>query len=432
MTLGRAVAEVPVPLGGGGGDDDVRVEDVQVDAMAWIEGLKRGQSLYDADTDATSPTLTPPSPPTRPPKTQTKGAYTTARTVDGGRKIFRLSNHVQRLHDSARDLMAAEAGDAANAAADTPPLQAPPPPLPQLRAAAERVMARAVRRVTRGRRGQQQEEEEEVKLTLLLTWGAVGSSSPSFRLCCHAQALPPLPRPAVVRAVACGRPRANARAKDSAWVRERRAAVDLAKRAAAALDDARGCGGGHGEGNNNQEQTGGASPSPSPSPSAVEETLLVGEGGALEEGASSNFFALTKDGVLQTSGEDAVLPGTVRAVVLRVAREGPGAEAAAAAAWPVASVAEGRAPRLAEAGQWRACFLSSTSRQLLPVDELLDATDAAEAEAAGREDVPVPRVVFSSSASGGRGGDPGVAALVAAVRAAILADSEPLPLENES
>jgi hypothetical protein len=345
--------------------------------------------------------------------------------------------HVQRLAESAQAMAEAEGGGAAA----TTTLQLPP--LPALRAAAERVMARAVRRVTRRRQGdepeKQEEEEEEVKLTLLLTWPprrwegddadsaatAAANATDACRLACHAQALPRPPRPPVVRAVACGRPRANARAKDSAWVRERRAAVELAKRAAAAFDD--GGGGGRGDA--------AAAAAATTAPIPVEETLLVGPEGALEEGASSNFFALTRDGVLQTAGEDVVLPGTVRAVVLSVARRGlgGGGQAAASGCWPVSRVDEGRAPRLGEAaaGSWRACFVSSTSRQLLPVEEVLDATEAAAVEAAaaaageagsGAGAVPVPRVAFRT-----QGDDPGVAALVEAVRVAILEDSEPLP-----
>lgn len=304
------------------------------------------------------------------------------------------------------------------------------PPLTALRAAAERVMARAVRRVMRQKvssKETQGEDEEEVKLTLLLTWprppSSPSSSSSSCRLACHAQALPRPPRPPVVRAVACGQPRSNTRAKDSAWVRERRAAVELAKRAAAAFDAAAASAAAAAE-------AGAPPPSSSSSSVVVEETLLVGPQGALEEGASSNFFALTREGALQTAGEDVVLPGTVRAVVLAVARQGVERQVEG---WPVSRVEEGRAPRLAEAGEWRACFVSSTSRQLLPVEEVLDATEAmapAGGEAAAGGAVPVPRVAFRAGGGGGREkeeADAGVAALVAAVREAILADSEALP-----
>jgi len=358
--------------------------------------------------------------------------------------VFRLAMHVQRLSESGRAMAEAEAkaaageagaGAAAAAASAAAAAEALIPPPAALRAAAELVMARAARSILR-----QKKDDEEVKLTLLLNWPAppagttaaaaaaapaAGGSAPAppaagrLRLLCHAQALPAAPRPAaVVRAVACGTPRANARAKDSAWVRERRAAVELAKRAAAALDASTAANAGDANAN--------AAAAAAPAPSIpVEETLLVGPDGALEEGASSNFFVLTRDGALQTAGEDSVLPGTVRAVALDVARRGvaegwPG--------WPVSRVEEGAAPRLGDASAWRACFVSSTSRQLLRVDEVLDATGAAAAEAAGLP-VPAPAVAFSVRGAAARP-DEGVASLVAAVRDAILADSEPLPLDG--
>lgn len=61
-------------------------------------------------------------------------------------------------------------------------------------------------------------QDREVKLTLLLTWG-VGGESDSY---CHAEPLPPRPTPPIKLQVR-GLPRVNARAKDSEWVRQRKA-----------------------------------------------------------------------------------------------------------------------------------------------------------------------------------------------------------------
>ena len=81
---------------------------------------------------------------------------------------------------------------------------------------------------------QQQQERAEVRqlrLTVLMTWGGGGGSGgngngsgrgpPDFELWCHAEPLPPRPRPPVKLQMR-GLPRANARAKDSEWVRQRR------------------------------------------------------------------------------------------------------------------------------------------------------------------------------------------------------------------
>jgi hypothetical protein len=132
----------------------------------------------------------------------------------------------------------------------------------------------------------------------------------------HAQRLSPR-RPPPILVEAFGAPRSSAAAKDSAWVAQRRG-----------LEAARGAG--------------------------VEEVLLVGAGGRALEGLQTNFFAVDGGGVVRTAGEG-VLEGTVRALVLAVcAREGI----------PVAL----EAPALGGAAGWRAAFLTSTSRLLLPVD----------------------------------------------------------------
>merc|ERR1711871_642930 len=81
-----------------------------------------------------------------------------------------------------------------------------------------------------------------------------------------------------------GAPRGNARAKDSAWVRQRGVLEAL-------------------------------------KPDDVQEIVLVDGEGDLLEGLSSNFYALS-DGSLQTA-EEGVLLGTVRAAALDVCeREG--------------------------------------------------------------------------------------------------------------
>jgi thiol oxidase len=183
----------------------------------------------------------------------------------------------------------------------------------------------------------------EFKVTVLLLWGGArcaearaalapllagvpgsdalagaASGDAEGLLLTHAQRLAPR-RPPPIRVEAFGAPRASAAAKDSAWVAQRRG-----------LEAAKGAG--------------------------VEEVLLVGEGGGALEGLQTNFFAVDGGGVLRTAREG-VLAGTVRGLVLDVcAREGI----------PVVM----DAPALAGAAAWRGAFLTSTSRLLLPVDEL--------------------------------------------------------------
>jgi len=86
-------------------------------------------------------------------------------------------------------------------------------------------------------------------------------------------------------------------------------------------------------------------------PAGVEEGLLVGEGGALLEGLSSNFFAVV-GGVLRTEEERALI-GVTRSLVLEVA-EG---------IVPV----ERRAVRIDDLPRVDEAFLTSVSREVLPV-----------------------------------------------------------------
>eukprot|EP00736_Rhodelphis_marinus_P010877 Rmarinus@m.10019 len=88
----------------------------------------------------------------------------------------------------------------------------------------------------------------------------------------------------------------------------------------------------------------------------VNEVLLCEEDGSLSEGLSSNVFAVM-DGTIFTT-DNRILKGTVRDLVLEVcADEGI----------PVAL----EAPRLQHVQRWEACFITSTSRLVLPAQRLL-------------------------------------------------------------
>ena len=206
----------------------------------------------------------------------------------------------------------------------------------------------------------------ELKVTVLVSWdqhhcagGEEGASPspPASTVACHVAPLPP-PAPRPVRVEVRGEPRANAGAKDSSWVAER-APLEALMRAAG--EDSAGCG-------------------------AVNELLLSSADGELFEGSQTNFFAVrrrpspptpaspapggavggggkaaeavrARDCYVQTAGDGLVLGGTVRRLLLEVCeREG--------------IAVKFEAPRLSERDEWVACFVSSTSRLLLPIDEL--------------------------------------------------------------
>lgn len=89
-----------------------------------------------------------------------------------------------------------------------------------------------------------------------------------------------------------------------------------------------------------------------------DDILLVDHStGQVLEGGSSNFFAVTAAGGLQTAKEG-VLIGTVRDAVLAIAKE-------------EGLAVEQRPPLLSEAGTaWTGCFLTSTSRGALPIQAI--------------------------------------------------------------
>jgi branched-chain amino acid aminotransferase len=86
-------------------------------------------------------------------------------------------------------------------------------------------------------------------------------------------------------------------------------------------------------------------------PPGVQEGLMLGEAGAILEGLSSNFFAITR-GELRTE-EERVLQGVTRALVLEVARK----------VLPVIL----RPVRLDQLAELDECFITSVSREILPV-----------------------------------------------------------------
>ena len=89
-------------------------------------------------------------------------------------------------------------------------------------------------------------------------------------------------------------------------------------------------------------------------PAEVEEGLLVGEDGAVLEGLSSNFFAVV-GGTLRTEEERALI-GVTRSLVLEVAD----------GLMPV----DGRAVRRDELAQIDEAFITSVSREVLPVVQI--------------------------------------------------------------
>lgn len=90
----------------------------------------------------------------------------------------------------------------------------------------------------------------------------------------------------------------------------------------------------------------------------VEEVVLKDMNGSISEGISSNFFCYCS-GDLCTAPLDHVLPGSISSLVLEICdREG--------------IQVKFEMPNIRELDGWESAFITSTSRLLLPIDEIRD------------------------------------------------------------
>ncbi|TYZ67665.1 hypothetical protein PybrP1_005809 [[Pythium] brassicae (nom. inval.)] len=266
---------------------------MRADARLLVTAARNGRALA-CDVDATAFILAHP-----------RGAYTAARTVAQTR-IFDYDAHVQRLVDSTLAMQAAKGRSLEpRAVADA------------LRPRTEATLRAAMNAF---RRQFEAEPAQEFKVTVLVCPREDATQSVSEKellessdVYCHIGLLPPL-RSGTVKLLVAGLPRQNAAAKDSAWVRERKAIYDAI-------------------------------------PKDVEEVILMDPSThALLEGSQTNFYAI-RGGTVYTA-DDGILKGTVRSLVLEVC---------AASGIPV----ELTPPSLDQVEEWEGCFISSTSRLVL-------------------------------------------------------------------
>ena len=176
----------------------------------------------------------------------------------------------------------------------------------------------------RRRYGDKMGTADELRITMLQTWlpGGGGDEGRGESLYCHVGLLPERRKDVLVRIEVRGHGRKNAAAKDSRWIVER-------------------------------EEEGGAASGGGP----VEERILLDARGGMLEGTQTNFFLVTGDGVVVTAGSG-ILEGSVRESVLRVCE---------AAGIPLAL----RPPTVADLKEATGVFLTSTSRLVLPVHEVV-------------------------------------------------------------
>jgi len=289
-----------------------------------------------------------------------RGAYTTARTV-GKHGVFEFETHVKRTAASCASLI----GDDLSKFGGKLPNVATEEGLRPRLAASMQLATMALRsQLSSSSQSPFSSEANDVKLTCLILTNDVDikhccSSSGVLRshlidnddsasldsrlesapinnehgevlLILHATLLPPRRSPPVKVQIA-GAPRDNALAKDSEWVRAR-----------TSLEAAKG--------------------------EDVEEVLLSvaetkGKRVRVLEGTQTNVFALIGD-VIYTAGGSDVLEGTVRRLVLEVCEKNN-----------IRVIQEAPVLGLHERG-WDGAFLTSTSRLVLPIDEMEWKTEA--------------------------------------------------------
>ncbi|DAZ99437.1 TPA: hypothetical protein N0F65_004070 [Lagenidium giganteum] len=242
--------------------------------------------------------------------TYPRGAYTAARTVEQT-KVFDYHGHIKRLVDST---MAMHPTTQFASASDVERW---------LRPRTEATLVAAMKAFTDAHGTLP--PQDEYKLTVLICAPEEHNSDRDAEtllaatdVYCHVGLLPPL-RSELVKLLVAGMPRPNAHAKDTAWVRERKAIYDAM-------------------------------------PADVEEIVLMDPAThELLEGSQTNFYAV-RDGAIYTA-EDGILKGTVRSLVLDVCK---------ARGIPVKLTP----PRLDDVDSWEGCFISSTSRLVLGAKSL--------------------------------------------------------------
>ncbi|KAG2768123.1 hypothetical protein JG687_00008347 [Phytophthora cactorum] len=234
-----------------------------------------------------------------------RGAYTAARTVLQT-KIFDYEAHIRRLVDS------------------TIAMQSEKPLTPsavekELRPRTEATIIAAMT-TFKGLYEVQKGQEYKINVLVCPTEGekVEGEVLADTDVFCHVGFLPPL-RSEMVKLEVAGLPRHNAAAKDSAWVRERRAIYDRM------------------------------------APDMEEVILMDPATRHLLEGSQTNFYTI-QDGAVYTA-EEGILKGTVRSLVLEVCAEN---------GIPVKL----SPPTLDDVDKWQGCFISSTSRLVLGAKSL--------------------------------------------------------------
>jgi len=297
------------------------------------------------------------------------GAYTTVRTTGGGTRLFEWTAHVERTAKSAGKILAGQLRESTVQSQNVVQTLSTPHSL-------RKVLDKTVCSAMQHFHCQFPDAlDSELRITALV------SLDPDTQQPCiaaHVAPLPPLPQPPV-RVEVRGHPRKDASSKTSSWVTERAPLEKIMQQADV------GAGG-------------------------VNEFLLSvkeDKGGvtkqAIYEGGQTNFYAIV-DGCVHTAPDGTVLEGTVRRLTFEVCEQ-------------IGIKVVKEAPDLLQAAEkWEGALISSTSRLLLPIDELYVPADGSPSS----HDDLLCRFDNSSA-------DSLSVALASAVAAAVEEHSEPIP-----
>jgi branched-subunit amino acid aminotransferase/4-amino-4-deoxychorismate lyase len=266
------------------------------------------------------------------------GAYTTMRTV-GVRRVLFFPTHADRLSETLREL------DFKAAQLDTTLLAAYREqggckvPLQALSKSCIQTFIERYPALYSGHNNQFNDTwtGPELKLTVLIY--AEGSK---LHWLCHATLLHEVISPDGVQVEVAGHPREHAHAKNSQWVRDRH--TQITKRY----------------------------------PDETHELVLHDDQGRLYEGTSCNFFVVDMNNEIRTAPLTHVLPGTIQLMLAKVCER---------ESIPLRYAF----PELQEYQDWKAAFLTSTSRIVVPIRRLIwsDAVTGDEQQKDLQPDYPI-------------------------------------------
>ena len=262
------------------------------------DGEDPSPSDSDSDTPMSAATLLQVLP---------RGAYTTCRTIDHGRRIYLFDFHVDRMDDSARSIFDDDF-DRSHAEA-------------WCRDSIMNCVRTTILDFCETYRVEAGSADFRIVLLATLEENRLsgGGESKEGVLYCHVGELSTRSDTENIRVLIHGHGRENAEAKDSKWILDRKRLI-------------------------------------TPESASYEEIVMLSEDGELLEGTQTNFYVVREDALI--TADEGILLGSVRDSVLRVCRSH-------------SVNVELRPPTMDDLKHASGVFISSTSRLVMPVHNVV-------------------------------------------------------------